>query len=117
MRGSDIIMDLTTRDNIVLMGAYEAISLQKPPITSDSKILREYFPIGTIHTGNTAETIAEAQLNRDRLEDEVKILRKNLLEEWDENFGTLKQVLQSNEATSIINATKPLVFEVDTYAE
>lgn len=44
----DAIMSLTTRENTMQRGGSEAISVEKPLITSDTKMLREYFVLGTI---------------------------------------------------------------------
>ncbi|MEM9950292.1 MAG: glycosyltransferase [Chloroflexota bacterium] len=97
LRNCDVIMDLTIWENTVLMGAYEAISLHKPLITSNSQVLRDYFPIGTIHIENTPESIAQAiddvQINMERLQEEIEVLHENLLKEWEENFDSFKKVL------------------------
>lgn len=53
-------IDLTTRDNCLVCGAYEALSLEKPCIVSNSKINREIFSAGFIYTDNNAIAIAEA---------------------------------------------------------
>lgn len=99
LRGSDAILDLTIWESTVLMGGYEAISLQKPLITSNSETLREYFPIGTIHTDNTPEGIADgikqAQLNIKELQGEIQKLHKQLLDEWDEQFTQFKHLIES----------------------
>jgi hypothetical protein len=39
------------------MGAYEALSLEKPIITSDWQILRESFGKGAVYVKNTPESI------------------------------------------------------------
>ena len=53
-------MCLTTHDHTMQRGAYEAMVLEKPLITSDWNVLRETFYRGTIHVDNTAEEIAKA---------------------------------------------------------
>jgi hypothetical protein len=97
MRGADAIMDLTTRDNTVLMGAYEAISLEQPLITSDWPILRSYFPIGTVHIDNSVAGIVEgiqtAQTDHERLARDIQDLHVQLMAEWDQQFGQLRQLI------------------------
>ncbi len=53
------IMVLTTRDNTMQMGAYEALSLEQPIITSDWAILQKSFGEGAVYTDNSAESIAK----------------------------------------------------------
>lgn len=55
-----IAIDLTTRDNCLVCGAYEALSLEKPCIVSNSKVNREIFSTGFIYTDNNATAIAAA---------------------------------------------------------
>ena len=45
----DVIMDLTTDDKTMLSGAFEAVALEQPLITSDWIPLRRYFNKGTIY--------------------------------------------------------------------
>jgi glycosyltransferase involved in cell wall biosynthesis len=52
------VMVLTTRNFTMQMGAYEALSLEKPIITSDWEILRESFGQGAVYVKNTPESIA-----------------------------------------------------------
>jgi glycosyltransferase involved in cell wall biosynthesis len=98
LRGCDVVMDLTTRNHTLLMGAYEAISLGTPLIVSDWPVLRAYFSKGTVHTPNTADGIAEAvrraQHNLPVLRREAPVLRDALQAEWDKRFGELQDLLR-----------------------
>lgn len=98
MRGADAIMDLTTRDNTVLMGGYEAISLEQPLITSDTPILRSYFNRGTVYVDNTAAGIAagvrETKENLERLQADIKALHADMNAEWDRDFATLQKIIE-----------------------
>lgn len=53
------IMVLTTRDHTMQRGAYEALSLQQPIITSDWSILRESFGDSAIYVDNSAAAIVK----------------------------------------------------------
>jgi glycosyltransferase involved in cell wall biosynthesis len=53
------VMVLTTRDDTMQMGAYEALSLAQPIITSDWEVLRNSFGDGAVYVKNTPESIAE----------------------------------------------------------
>lgn len=57
---SHIVVDLTTHENCLLCGAYEAMAAEKPLVTSDKQALRQYFRAGTVFTKHDREQIAHA---------------------------------------------------------
>lgn len=59
-RNAEAILDLTTRDHCLVCGAYEALSLGRPAIISDTAINRKVFPNGFVYTKNDAKGIASA---------------------------------------------------------
>jgi glycosyltransferase involved in cell wall biosynthesis len=83
---SDAVICLTTEDHTMQRGAYEAVYLRKPVITSDFPILRESFPIGTVHVHGTAVDIAngvrEMMANLPRYQNEVQQLQLQKLRQW-----------------------------------
>ncbi len=95
---ADIIIDLTTRDNCLVCGAYEAIAVEKPLILSDTPAIREYFSHGALYTNNTAVNIA--QQIRDcveRIEDiqnEVKQFKKDITVRWERIKHDLEKTIQ-----------------------
>jgi glycosyltransferase involved in cell wall biosynthesis len=60
LAGAFAAIDLTTRDNCLVCGAYEAMALAVPAIISDSIVNRETFPQGFIYTHNDANSIYKA---------------------------------------------------------
>ena len=60
LRGADVVLALTNEDHTMQRGGYEAMSLEKPLVTSGWPLLREVFSRGTVHVDNTAGEIAEA---------------------------------------------------------
>jgi glycosyltransferase involved in cell wall biosynthesis len=54
----DVVMDLTTLENCLVCGAYEAIALGKPLILSDTQALRAYFGSACVLTSNDPDAIA-----------------------------------------------------------
>jgi glycosyltransferase involved in cell wall biosynthesis len=56
----DCIIDLTRRKDCMVCGAYEGVSLCKPLILSDTKVLRKYFNKGVVFTDNTVSGIVNA---------------------------------------------------------
>lgn len=58
----DAVMVLTTSDACMLCGCYEAVSAEKPLITSDKEVLVEYFKEATF-VNNTASGISDGIKN------------------------------------------------------
>ena len=81
------IMVLTTRDQTMQRGAYEALSLEQPLITSDWAILRESFGDAALYVDNSPESIASAVRmlleNRDSLKNAAIRQRKSRREYFD----------------------------------
>ena len=98
LKNSDVAIDLTTRENCLVCGAYESIAIGTPLILSDTKAIREYFYKGVVYTDNTSQDIAEkimyAISNIDKLKKEIldfsfdikQIMEKRLLD-----FNTMTQ--------------------------
>ena len=59
LNNADLIMTLTTRENTMQRAGSEAISVGKPLITSDTKMLRSYFKNGTIFVASTSKGISD----------------------------------------------------------
>ena len=90
---SDIVIDLTTREDCLVCGAYEAVSVEKPFVLSDTKALRAHFRIGGEFVNNYAKDIAEgvARVFKNYEEHLKEIARlKSLLEaEWNDSVRFL----------------------------
>ncbi len=76
----DLVVDLTTRDNCLVCGAYEAVSAEKPMVISDTKINREVFNQGAIYTENDSVSVRRSVLHAisdlDQLAEGVAQLKK-----------------------------------------
>ena len=57
---AEAVMVLTTRDNTMQRGAYEALALEMPIITSDFDILRNSFGEAAVYVDNSAESLVRA---------------------------------------------------------
>jgi hypothetical protein len=94
----DAMISLTTRNHTVLSGAFEAVSIGTPLIISDWPILKEYFPLGTVHVPNTVNGIYEGVLKAQREKNEMKrdilLLREQLQSEWKREFTKLCLLLE-----------------------
>ena len=101
LQAVDAIMVLTTADNNLVCGGYEAVAARKPLILSDTRALRSYFRRGVVYTKNDASAIAEAidatRTRREFLEEEMCQLRSELADEWRSQW---QQVLARIDARS-----------------
>ena len=83
---SDLIVVLTTKDNTMQRGAYEAIYLGKPIITSNWPLLRANFPKGAIFVDNSIDNIKvgiEKALDKlPTLAKEASLLKEKKINDW-----------------------------------
>ncbi len=98
LRGVDAVMDLTTRQNTLLMGGFEAVAVGTPLIVSDTPLLRDYFSSGTIYIPNTVEGVCagleQLYAHQDIYRQDILHLSQSLQVEWDQNLKTLQTILQ-----------------------
>jgi glycosyltransferase involved in cell wall biosynthesis len=94
----DVIMVLVTRDHTLLCGAYEAVALEKPLVTSCWRALSDYFTRGTVYVDNTPDGIRQgivaAVRDRDRLGAEMRTLKQELKPQWDRSAHELTDLLK-----------------------
>ncbi len=95
---SDAIMVLTTASACMLCGCYEAIAANKPLITSDKDVLREYFT-DAVFVDNSVigisvgiKTIID---NIDYYRERISILKKNLILKWEQQYNNLEKKLSN----------------------
>lgn len=102
LRSSHAVMSLTTRDHTLQCGACEALSLERPIITSDWPLLREYFSRGTVHVDNTPGGIRQGieSLKRDynRYEADVVKLHQMRRQEWQHQSAELAELIYPSES-------------------
>lgn len=86
LKNSNAVMTQTTSDNTMQRGAYEAMALETPIITSDWGILRETFYKGTIFVKNDVDSIIQGilEMKKDykKYKKEIKELKKERLAIW-----------------------------------
>ena len=101
LSNADMVMDLTLRDNTLLMGAFEAVSLGTPLIVSDWPALRSYFNKGTVHVPNTVEGVCigirQAQHEIAALRHGVLALRQSLEDESDRKVAELGGLIAASQ--------------------
>ena len=94
-----MIAVLTKKEFILTCGAYEAVSLKKPLITSDKITLREYFNKGVVYTKNDCRSIAfsvkYAIAKKRQLSREIDDLKDELEINWNKRFKELNKKIQA----------------------
>ncbi|MEQ1800509.1 MAG: glycosyltransferase [Gammaproteobacteria bacterium] len=94
---SDAIMTMTTRDNTMQRGAYEAIYAGKPVITANQPFLRQEFARGTVHVDLTPDGISTGfrrlYENLDGLTREAGILRDQKKARWERVSAELRELM------------------------
>lgn len=94
---ADVLVDLTSMENCLVCGAYEAVALEKPLVTSDTRALRAYFRRGTVFAGHTPEALAAAIRaaldTQDVLREEMRCLRRELDHSWQCDFAALAAIV------------------------
>lgn len=98
MLGSvDATIDLTAREDCLVCGAYESLSVEKPQVLSDTQALRRYFCKGAVYTPHTVEgvldSIREVVRERDRLAREARELKARRAGEWEVKRSALASLL------------------------
>jgi glycosyltransferase involved in cell wall biosynthesis len=58
LAGSQVVVDLTVQENCLVCGAYEAMMLEKPLVTSRTLALQRYFTGGTVFVDHQPLAIA-----------------------------------------------------------
>ena len=95
----DAVIVLTTSEYVMLCGCYEAVSAEKPFITSNKIVLKEYFK-GTIFTENSATEIAKSidKIFKDipKYQKRIKELKMNIIPSWNKLIKELNDLLEIN---------------------
>jgi len=93
----DVIIDLTTRRDCLVCGAYEAVAAGTPLIVSNSEVLRWQFSSGTLFTDNTSEDLAKkintAILSKEVFAQQMRDLKVKLISEWNRSKEECERLL------------------------
>ncbi|MGH7597397.1 MAG: glycosyltransferase [bacterium] len=97
LKESHGVMVLTTRDHTMQRGAYEAMALGTPVITSDWPILRKTFAQGSLFVDNSPQSIVAAvrQLKTDwaQYKSAIQVQREQRHAAWTEKEKALRRIL------------------------
>jgi glycosyltransferase involved in cell wall biosynthesis len=94
LRSANLLLVLTTAEELLTCGAYEGISLGKPLVLSDTEAIKAYFSEGVLYCQPNGESIAAAIetafSNEERFASGVKKLRERLETNWQRRFERLR---------------------------
>lgn len=94
---ADLVVVLTSEDDLLNCGAYEAVALGKPMMLSDKQAIRKYFDRGAMYVDNSADSIGHALATfpdvRDQLVSEVQALRAKLESDWSKTLALVLDAL------------------------
>lgn len=98
LQTSDIVLVLTKADYCMLCGCYEAISAEKPLITSDKEVLRNYFKEALFVDNSTQgilKGITEVLQNIDIYNIKSKSMKRIIEKEWSYCSDTVQSSLDA----------------------
>ena len=91
-------MDLTTDNKSLVAGAYEAVALEQPLITSDWNSAKRTFNKGTLYVNNSSDEIRKAIMvsmtKKQELSKEMHQLKIERMKEWEEKIANLHYLFQ-----------------------
>lgn len=97
LNNAGIIVDLTTREDCLVCGAYEAIAVGKPIILSNTNALRSYFGDAAIYVDNDSASIGNAIKtifkSYNEVSDKAKLSSQEVEKQWLQLFGRLQKLL------------------------
>lgn len=97
---ADCLLALTTEEDCLQSGAYEAISFEVPLVISDTKALRSFFQDAAIYTDHFPKKIAKAIMkamdNSSNLKISMRELKKIRLQEFNSELSQISYLLKDN---------------------
>jgi glycosyltransferase involved in cell wall biosynthesis len=83
----DATIDLTTRENCLVCGAYESIAMEKPMILSNTAALKKFFQPGAVFEDNNSHSLYHAILqvlkNKENLTQKIREMKYQKIAEWE----------------------------------
>jgi hypothetical protein len=97
LHSCDVVVDLTTWEDCLLCGGYEAVSAERSVVLSGTAALRAYFHKGALYTDNTdvdlASKIEQAIAAQEELVEDVRALKRELVAQWQAQKEHLEKTL------------------------
>ncbi|UZE97973.1 glycosyltransferase [Alkalimarinus alittae] len=99
IKSVDIVMVLTDLEYVLNCGAYEAISVDKPLILSDTLTIRSYFKYGITYTkldeSSLVQSIKDSVNNKDKHSWDIIDNKIRMVSEWEGRKANLEAVVSS----------------------
>ncbi len=99
LKNSYFVIDLTTRDNCMVCGAYEALAVRRVLLLSENEASVNYFGKNVIYTNNTVDDIKQKLLfisrNISLLSDQVSETVFSVLEKQNNNIENIESLLKA----------------------
>lgn len=95
----DIVMALTTAENCLLCGCYEGVSARKPLITSNKRVLREYFEDAVFVDNSEAGIASGIRAVVERLDShksQVEEIRSRIDAKWQRSYQEVEHFVGAN---------------------
>lgn len=96
---ADAVIVLTKREDCLVCGAYEAVSVNKPILLSATKTLQKHFYKGAVFTKNSPKEISKSiellMCQIERLKQEVAVLRQELIKRSEKDRSELLQTIET----------------------
>ena len=96
VRDASAVLTLTTREDTILRGGWEAMFMERPLITSRTSALQRYFTRGTVFVDHTPDSIAagvaDAMAHVGELQREARLLREEKYATWREESECLARL-------------------------
>lgn len=93
----DIIIDFTNLEWCLVCGGYEAVSIEKPIITSDTIALKSFFKDAAIYSGHKpieiASAIKKAITQKEECTKKVRRFKIKYNITWEKEFNKLKELI------------------------
>lgn len=100
LKHANALVSLTTNDNTILRGGWEAMYLGQPLFISKTQTLMDYFHSGTVFVKNTPDEIAEGIASglaiESQLRREMHQLREEKIREWEQDIKKFEQLIGYN---------------------
>ena len=101
LAGAQVVVDLTEQENCLVCGAYEAMMLERPLVTSKTFALQKYFTGGTVFVHHQPQAIAEgiklAYEKRAELREQIKDWKKQTVIDNAKKVKAIRALLNLNE--------------------
>jgi len=94
----DLILDLTTREDCLVCGAYESLAANRAMILSDTRALKNYFKNSALYTDNSIKNIADQIMHASKcisqLEAQSIKEKINIVSNWQQQFSIFRDHLK-----------------------